>query len=394
MASLSKTSDGLRWRIRFYSSKRTPPYKDVYQFTKKGDSANGYTRIQIDEYQKDLENDFKANAWNPWDQDKKESPTIITVTSAIDGYLKKVKPTIKPPTYKTKVSTLKQFKEEFGEQRPITSIETEDIEDWVNEANKYTSRKKRKSEIILVFNYLKKKYRNESGIHTPEIEVAATKQEKNELRFKDFKTFLLREQLDFMLERLKRGMFRSRVKKDRELLSKYYLLGFLTGRRRRDLLSIKGEWISNSEPVLRLFDQDYISKGQRPEWVELNTEAWEILKDLKQPGPIFGDFSESFVSEEFEHLVQHTLPSELANKLSLHKLRDSAIMHMMYREGLSIPFIMARVGHAGFSSLQKYVHPNGVQLIRFKQEEWAEFLQNNDVELTYDSTTLKLLKAN
>jgi integrase len=395
MASLTKTKDGKHWCIRFYNAKKTPQRKAIYRPTKEHDERHGLTRLQADRLKRDLEDDYR-NGWNPWKSETPESlRPSLSLKQAIQETLDDMEDRIAASTYTNRVHMYDTVMQEFGESVLVENLQQDILNQWINEAAKYSYRQRRKDVLNFLFKYMKKKY----NLPKPEFEVVANRSEKNSYYNKDFKTFILREQLEFMLERINDVPRRNVASLfDRKLLADFYRLAYLTGRRRGELLAIKGEWISLKQPIIHLFDDDFGTKGNRFEFIMINNEAWALLKRLKKPGLIFDPFTKEFVTSEFKKLLRRTMPPEIAEKMSLHKLRDSAIMRMLYQEEMQIQHVMDAVGHDSFASLQKYRHRHGKMIIDTKREQWENHLKTretseNGIRLAYDSK-MKLVKRN
>lgn len=349
----------------------------------------------MEDLKRDLEDDYK-HGWNPW---KKETPetlrTPLTLGDAIDETLASMRPNIKPSTFKNRVQMFDTLSKEFGINILFENLPVRELEDWINEAKAFSYRERRKGILSMMFDYLKEEY----GITKPEFKVNATREEKKRYYNKDFKTFLLKEQVEYVIQYMINHAPKSHWAYDRNLIGDFLRLSFLTGRRMNEIASIRGEWIKTTQPMLELFDEDYSTKGGEYEYILLNNEAWVILKRLKKPGNIFSPITGEFVSGVFRETVRACLPANLARKVSLHKLRDSAIMHKLYIEKMDLVSVMDAVGHDAFSSTQKYRHKNGLMIIQSKQQEWKEWLmakniEENGVRMGYNPKLTLVKKAN
>jgi integrase len=372
MASLTTAKGGRYWRIKFFNANKRPKEKSIYRPTIQHDPDYGLTRLQAERLVRDLERDID-NGWNPWDEISSPTATsILTLSQAINETLQYIRPNLEQSTYETREDHFDLLREYFGGSYPVSNITTSQLNTFINSntlRNKpasFSYKMLRKEILVKLYKYLNRQY----SIEKPELEVYATRAEKSRYYNKDFKTFLLKEELIWALDYL--PSLRSKSRHSRELLRAYYLLAFFTGRRRADLLAIQSEWISDAEPVIQLFDDSYMTKAKRFEYIPLSEEAWNLMKSIRSTGPIFKNFNQNFVTKEFKKLLRLCFPKEKADKLSLHKLRDSAIMHFLHREGMSTTEVMERVGHISLRSLDKYVHPQGKQILNITLDNWEK----------------------
>ena len=72
---------------------------------------------------------------------------------------------------------------------------------------------------------------------------------------------------------------------------------------------------------------------------------------------------------DFIEQVRKLWPSK-SKKLSLHKLRDSGILYLLYEKDWNEKNVMAITGHSSFSSFEKYIHKNAKAVIQEKKKEY------------------------
>lgn len=306
-----------------------------------------YTRTEVKNWKRRKEMDFKGGDWSPWDKESRIQKKGQTIKQAKDEYLKYAKQKYADSTYDIRKRYLTLFAKFANKNKPLSELTSEVCNRWINQDLKYPTKKNRLKTLSVFFGWTDKMY----GVSIDGLEVIATNREKQKYFSKQHKGFITHEQLQKVLEKVT-GTDRSIH--DRDKLKDFYRLAFYTTRRRSDLLHIKREWIVEDQSLLILGEENgYKPKSQVIEYVPLSEEALKIL--TKYEGLMFGEFNPDFVTQEFKKAVKKALP-KIADKISLHSLRDSGIMYLLHVKDMPAQKVMDITGHNSLRSLELYTH--------------------------------------
>lgn len=323
------------------------PKRKTFYFRK-----DTYTKTEVQYWKKQHELDFKDRSWQPWDAPAHiTQPTQLILSELIESYKKRIKRTLAASTYAVRCTNLDLFVRLAGEQRLIENITAKDTDRFINASGiKLPTRKNRKKALAMFFKWVTQYY----DVNPPSMILEATTAERKHYQKKQHKSFVTEKQLSEIVEHIP-GPKQSRH--DRALLADFYRLAFYSTRRRSELLSLKSGWITDG--MLRLGDSDNLPKSQMIEFVPLPDPAIEIITRLKQnllpDDKLFPGLKKQFVTHLFRKALKATYP-ELVGKVSLHNLRDSGIMHLLYVEGMSMQNVMEITGHSTVRSLELYMH--------------------------------------
>jgi integrase len=342
MASLPKDS-GKYHRVIFRKTYDGNQRSKTFYFRK-----DEYTRTEVKEWKKRKELAFKGGDWQPWDEPSRITKGHDSIADKIAEYLRYARRIYADSTYDIRKRYLELFADYVGRNRTLSSVTTELANNWINASGlTYPTKKNRLKTLSVFFDW------TDAGIGG--LEVIARQSEKQKYFNKQHKSFITETQLGKVLHEV-RGSTRSTH--SRYDLRQFYRLAFYTTRRRSDLLHLKPSWIMDDEPLMRLGDDEYLPKSQIVEYVPLLDNAWQILLDYKEEtsngDPIF-KFTGDFVTKQFQDALEKAVP-RMKGKVSLHNLRDSGIMYLIYEKDLDLKHVRQMTGHRTLRSLELYTH--------------------------------------
>lgn len=347
MASLPKDTGSDYHRVIFRRTYEDGQRSKTFYFRR-----DEFTRTEVRQWMREKEMAFKGGDWSPWDKEGRVQKTTNTIAGVVKEYLMYARKIYADSTYDIRKRYLELFSTQVGKQRSVSAITTPACNDWINAPNiTYPTRKNRLKTLSVFFDWTAKKY----NITVEDLEVIARQSEKQKYYNKQHKSFITESQLAKVLREVRDS---SRSRNSRFDLRNFYRLAFYTTRRRSDLLNIKPSWIMDNEPLLRLGDEGYLPKSQIVEYVPLLKNAWRILlaykKKAESDQPIF-TATPDLVTKVFQDALEEALP-KMAGAVSLHNLRDSGIMYLIYEKDLDLKHVRQMTGHRSLRSLELYCH--------------------------------------
>lgn len=311
---------------------------------------------------------YKDGEWSPWDETKtRQREATLTLKRAIKKYLRQAKRELASSTIKSREEQLNVLKKRFGDP-VIIKLTEEQLEQWVNARHlKYKSKMKRLEVVNALYTFIEDK----GWAEKPDIEVFAKRAEKKRAKQPD-KTWIRTEEFgkvkqaaaDIHQERMKRNRAGAASNtKYRTFEREFdYIFDFLinTALRRSDLLNLSTDWFIRGYKMLKIGDDTYQPKSQSAsEIIPLTPEAREIGRRWvgkygKGVRP-FKDITNDWITHFFKDVFRKALP-EKAEQLSLHKMRDSAAMYLLFEKGYSPQTVQQVTRHEDLSTLNIYIH--------------------------------------
>lgn len=371
MASLPKDDDDYPYhRIIFYDSNRSPKRKTVYLKKSSHYGKAGYTRSEAKEWKKRREIAFKDGKWNPWNEQQavQKEQQAVSLGKAIKKYLKRAKRELAATTVEARDEYLSHFKSVFGTNTALSNISEEDLEEWVNEHHlKYKSKMKRLEVINALYKYVDRK----GWAEKPDITVYAKRSEKKRAK-RSSKTWVSPEEYDTVKKAAKKviakSMDNNHIKSAKfSYLHTFYeefdnVFDFLinTALRRSDFLNLSTAWFIRDCKMMKIGDEQYQPKSQAPEEIiPLTPEARRIarhwIERFGENTRPFKKVRKRYFTDFFKAVFEKALPAK-ADRLSAHKMRDSAAMYLLFEKGYSPQTVQQITRHEDLSTLNIYLH--------------------------------------
>lgn len=360
MASVSSFNDKL-WRATISDRPRHKTAKQIYY------PKESYTKKKAKESATILEYKHKQDEFDLWKMDVRvvgnelafrqlEGEQTLRFSEVFEAYLNDTKNELTNGTITTYTNLKNSIISELGD---FYIGEEKDLNAYVNKG-RLNYRKGKKNHLLSVYKWAHKHL----GIEVPDLEIKSSKAERNELQHMEFKSFMCEAELLELVSRLRE------VRKTRyeSHIAYYLLMLFYIPRRRSDFIHLKPEWISSSENIIFIGDDRYLPKSQRKEIISPTPEGMKLARIVKNKIKEF-PFSAAYITIFFKECIDTILP-HYKGKISLHKLRDSGIMHLLHEVKLPISDIKSITGHAHLGSFNKYDHPSGKALLAMKKREY------------------------
>ncbi|MAO64259.1 MAG: hypothetical protein CL666_04605 [Balneola sp.] len=246
----------------------------------------------------------------------------------------------------------------------LNKIPVKQLNEFIN-AGRYKYRQGKYTCMNQIFKLAHKRY----DTPLPDIEIMSTRAERKELENKTFKTFLTQAELFEILEYMLNDD-RHENQIDRVSIGYFFLLAFYFPRRMNDILHLKTNWIGSK--IVSIGDDNYKTKAGIEEQMIPPLEGMQILKLLKkekQKGERLFPYDYHVPGKVFKRQIDQVFPARY-KQLSLHKLRDSGIIYLLYEKDWTAQDVMAITGHASFGSLEKYIHKSAKAIIHDRMTEY------------------------
>lgn len=352
-------------RIIFYDSNRTPKRKTIYLKKSTHYGKAGYTKAQAEDFQKRREIDYKDGKYDPWkDHVPKDNP--VKLKFAIQKYLERASKELADTTLEVRRDYLNMIHRVFGN----VAVSKMELDGWVNQDNvKYKTKMKRLEVANAFFEYCQ----NQGWRQAPALKVYAKKSEKIAAKKTD-KTYIYPREFT----RVKRAaclIHHRRIKNNSKTPYRHkHLIDFEqdfsnvfdflinTALRRSDFLALSTGWFSRNLTYMDIGDSTYLPKSQMPdEAIPLTPEARQIArlwidKHGRNARP-FHKIKKDWFTRFFKDVFRLGLPHK-AGRLSAHKMRDTAVMYLLFQKRYSPQTVQQITRHKHLSTLTKYTHWN------------------------------------
>lgn len=367
MASVSSFNDSL-WRASISDRKRYKNAKQIYypkdQFTKK--KAKLSAEI--------LELKHKAGEIDLWKQEVQfsegkaiirqlEGNSSVRLSEIFTEFKKYKERQVTEGTLLQYQTVYNGLIKELGDF-PLNRVSDRKLNEYIN-AGRYKYRQGKYTTVNQIYKFAHKRYK----IPMPDIEVLSTRAERKELENKTFKTFLTEPELFMILEFMLQDD-RHEIQHSRVDLAYFFLLAFYFPRRMNDILHLRPEWIG--QKIVTIGDDNYKTKSGITERMIPPPEGMQILKMLKKKWKgrdrLF-PYDYHVPGKVFKRQIDNVFP-ERYDQLSLHKLRDSGIIYLLYEKDWNPQDVMGVTGHSSFSSLEKYIHKSAKAIIHDRLSEF------------------------
>lgn len=354
MASL--ISDPKYFRLIFT---RQGKRKSLY-FRKKPHFPDGYSKKEMTEIKKKMEYEFKYQGWSPWSdpvQVKSELPT----SEALKRYRRFASQQLAKSTVDKRIAYLQGLPE-----MNVHEITHQQLNEFINAGTvSYNTKKARKQAVNRLWLFLSES----EGVDMPELKIISTKAQR---RARAEKTWITAGELEKVIKELHR--LHEKIQSEplarrhnmalynamRPRLEEVFRFVFYTGLRLSDIHHFRPDWISKDKKFVTIGDEGYTPKSQElnetipvmPETKEI-IDRWYEMENKR----LFNKVDAQWISKTFKKCVKAALPDK-ANRLSFHRLRDSATMYWLDEKGLSVRIVQQILRHKDISTTMIYTQHN------------------------------------
>ena len=372
MATLRKRQLSYYARIQWRDSNSVKKEKQIRLKTHLKSEA--LTRLhEVNKYEDDIKNGEDYTPLFSWLRSNGGKTKIVrrTLQDAIDEYLiiKELRNQRKSTIDRSRVG-LKSLTNVIGKSRPVSSLNSDDMEKWLMKSNKKghapNTMSCNRAKIVSFFNHCYRKGWIKKEIYFPSIDNT-----QKEIKCVDEELFKNIQELDSIDLHFKRAFF----------------LYISTGCRRAE--PFNGEIIGNQ---LRINRES--SKSKTTRYVNLNPQQKEILIEMKERAELlkakYGYKQKSIemrYSKEFKKACR-----ELGiEDIHFHHLRNSYIIIRCAITG-DIMAVSKEVGHANVTQTQQYADIDA-QVVMNWFPSWAKIIMER-LKLKESSNTFNIMLNN
>lgn len=363
MASLRKIkiNGHLYYQVRFFCRKKSPNEKNLYF------PVSRYRKSDMISIQRELEFRYKAGLWDPWTQKivDKTSEVAPLFHDVLDRFIKDRKSAYAKNTWRKINTQINNIKDLPETNVPLDTLSAETLKHYVNdETRTFETRKTRRGVIKTLEKWVLQRHPDTARPFTPEI--VAPQADRRKAR----KTYITSEELQMLVD----------IIPDHErTIADIITLAFYTGMRISEITNMRIAWIQGD--YIEIGDEAYRPKSDSSEATPIPiTRMIQKILERRSKGRPKSDYLFLFrksgnrenynkiISSKFKSYAKIALP-EKQDKLSFHKLRDSAAMYWLHERKMDVYQVRAMLRHSSVTMTEKYLHAKPDALLEWVRQD-------------------------
>ena len=373
-SSVSKVniSGTLYWRFCFTSKARAQqgyPRQKWFQF-----NAERYKKSDIESIRDEYDLKYRRGEFDPWTEpigQQADPKGKMKISAGIDQYITYKRGNVAEKTLTVYTEFLRAFQRSLANPF-IEDITAGDVHNWVNDSERYNTRRTKKGVMNGFLDYL---YQKDYLDDRLPVMAVGTKAEKNQrsrdyLTYNEFQQYL--EAIDAVFHK-KRSMPNASddlINKRRDYMKRISLVMFYQGLRINELLHMRPAWIRDNYRFLRIGDLPHwtVDKPFTPKSQKMTDEPIVIPEELvdiyrAEVMRSSGRFDRMFawrgivtIRNYAKEAFEQAFGKDRADNLVVHSLRHSCASYWLNERGVAVQEVQRLMRHSKIETTMAYHH--------------------------------------
>lgn len=324
-------------------------------------SADRFKKSDVTRIRDEWEKKYRAGSYDPW-QEKDVIAGHLTLDQAVELYLNHERRNLAGTTYTTYSDYLNRMIVQL-ENPFVEPLKSETINLWVNDSDKWNTRRTKKAVADQLFNFL---YESGRIKKKPVIKAYGTTAEKNQAG----RDSITESELFDFLQALDDLQGRRRIKDEKRhrWIKQVARVMFYNGLRIEELMHCRPAWILDDFKLLVIGDlqawglpDHFMPKSQKIDLpIAIPSEVTDEYRSAAKGRfePMFAYRSKYTIRNVFKEGFIEAFGENRSKRLSPHSLRHSCASYWLNERKVPVQEVQRLLRHSKIQTTMNYYHPS------------------------------------